>query len=166
MQRATWEGRGSPRPCDLRSGHSVELKQAWAELLGRWSWEWFCTLTFARVNVHPEQADKCWRVWIAMTNREVYGRNYNRRGKGVRWVRALEFQQRGAIHFHALLAGVKRLRRLTMMDRWEKLAGFARVEAVREQERARKYVAKYVAKNCEIEVGGPGLVVTPGLELF
>ncbi len=101
-----------------------------------------------------------------MANRMAFGHAWAKRGLGVTWVRALEYQKRGTIHFHALLGDVGRLRRLTLMDRWKDLAGFARIGAVNDQERVRKYVAKYVAKNCDIELGGPGLVKVPVPELF
>jgi hypothetical protein len=74
---------------------------------------------------------------------------------GVTWARGTELQQRGSIHFHALLSGVGGLRRLTMMDEWSSLAGWARIRPVQRQDLVRKYVAKYVAKGGEIDLGGP-----------
>jgi hypothetical protein len=136
------------------------------DLLGRWPWEWFATLTFAEPNVHPERASKCFRLWIAMANRMEYGHAWLRRGRGVTWVRALEYQKRGTIHFHALLADVGKLRRLTLMDQWKTLAGFARIGAINDPARVRKYVAKYVVKEGDIDLGGPGLMRERGLELF
>jgi hypothetical protein len=44
--------------------------------------------------------------------------------------RALEYQKRDVIHYHALLAGVQDLRRLTWMDRWHELAGYGRIEPI------------------------------------
>src|SRR5215831_9804053 len=44
------------------------LRDAWIALLGRWEWEWFCTFTF-RDMVHPEAADKRFRVLISQANR-------------------------------------------------------------------------------------------------
>src|SRR5947209_12381580 len=60
------------------------LRDAWIALLGRWQWEWFCTFTF-RDMVHPEAADKRFRVLISQANR--------------RWVRALEYQKSDVIHW-------------------------------------------------------------------
>ena len=59
--------------------------------------------------------------------------------------------------FHVLLKYVCDVRRLTMMDAWADLAGWARIRPVEHQDRVAKYVAKYVAKGCEIDLGGPGL---------
>lgn len=147
------------------------LVEAWADFLGRWSWEWFCTLTFRGNAVHPEAADKRFRVWVSKVNRELYGPRWWKHGQGVRWVRALEVQRRGVIHYHALLggAGVDELRRLTWMDEWDRLAGYARIEPPANGAAVRSYCAKYVAKGGEVDLwSGPrrrpprGLGVVPG----
>jgi hypothetical protein len=82
------------------------LRDAWIALLGRWEWEWFCTFTF-RDLVHPEAADKRFRVLISQANRVLWGVRWYQRRQGLRWVRALEYQKRDVIHYHALLAGVQ-----------------------------------------------------------
>jgi hypothetical protein len=159
--------RASPGPCDLRSRFpKQELKDGWVELLGRWPWEWFCTLTFVEPRVHPERADKCFRVWLAKVNQDRFGKHWRRRGKGVLWARGVEYQRRGSVHFHVLLAHVGNVRRLVMMDEWAELAGWARIRPVEHQDRVAKYVAKYVAKGGEIDLGGPGLGDEPKPELF
>lgn len=163
----TREGSKVPRPCDPRSRFpKQELKDGWVELLGRWRWEWFCTLTFEQLRVHPERADKCFRVWLAKVNEAAFGKRWRRRGKGVLWARGIEFQRRGSVHFHALLARVGEVRRLAMMDEWSSLAGWARIRPVEHPDRVAKYVAKYVAKGGEIDLGGPGLADEPKPELF
>jgi hypothetical protein len=48
------------------------LRDAWIALLGRWEWEWFCTFTF-RDMVHPEAADKRFRVLLSQANRVLFG---------------------------------------------------------------------------------------------
>ena len=130
------------------------LVEAWAEFLERWSWDWFCTLTFRGDAVHPEAADKRFRVWVSKINRELYGPRWWKHGQGVRWVRALETQRRGVIHYHALLggAGVDELRRLSWMDEWVRLAGYARIEPPENGAAVRAYCAKYVAKGGELDL--------------
>ena len=162
MTRASRSTAATQRPCDSRSRNPQQLKEAWADLLARWRWEWFCTLTFAEDRVHPERADKCYRVWLARVNEAVFGRRWRRQGKGVLWARGIEFQRRGSVHFHALIAGVGEARRLPLMDEWSKLAGWARIRPVKQQDLVRKYVSKYVAKGGEIDLGGPGLTYSPG----
>jgi len=155
------------RPCDPRSRNpQQQLKEAWADLLSRWRWEWFCTLTFVEERVHPERADKCFRVWLARVNEAVFGKRWRRQGKGVSWARGVEFQRRGSVHFHVLIAGVGEARRLAMMDEWSKLAGWARIRPVKRQDLVRKYVSKYTAKGGEVDLGGAGLTHSPGPELL
>lgn len=114
------------------------------------------TLTF-RDDVHPEAADKRFRVWISRINRALYGRRWHEHGRGVRWVRALERTRRDVVHFHALIGGadIAELRRWSWMREWNELAGFARIEPPRSGERVRRYCAKYVTKGGEVDVGGP-----------
>lgn len=132
-----------------------ELQQAWLQLLERYVWQWFATMTFRDI-VHPEAADKLWRVWISKLNRFLYGPRWYQKGQGVYWVRALEYQRRGVIHFHALLADVgdlnHRAKRLYWMDVWNDLAGYARIEKPGSVELVSRYVSKYVLKEGEIEV--------------
>jgi hypothetical protein len=78
-----------------------------------------------------------------------------KKGIGISWVRGLEHQRRGTIHYHALLSGVGRLRRYTYERLWWELAGFARIERPRSCERVLHYVTKYVVKGGEIDFGGP-----------
>jgi len=160
------EPRASIRFSDVSTLSSDELTQAWQDLLGRWRWDWFATLTFKDV-VHPEKAEKLFCVWISKINRRLYGPRWFKHGKGIRWVRSLEFQRRGVIHFHALLGGdgLSHLHRLSWMDEWDKLAGFARIEPPRSSEAVRAYCAKYVVKGGEIDLGGP-LKAAGVLDLF
>jgi hypothetical protein len=130
------------------------LQDAWIGFLRQWAWQWFCTFTF-RDMVHPESAEKRFRPFVSKINRELYGPRWFKKGKGILWVRALEFQRRGVIHYHAMFAGVQDLRRLTWMDIWNELAGFARIEAIRDTTAVRRYVSKYVVKGGELDLGGP-----------
>jgi len=132
-----------------------DLKLAWVEFLEKWTWDWFCTFTF-RDLIHPEKADKLFRVWICKINRTLYGSRWYKHGKGIQWVRALEMQRRGVLHYHALIGGVgvQDLRRLTFMDEWDELAGFARITPVESANGVIGYVCKYVLKDGEIDLGG------------
>ncbi len=86
-------------------------------LPGRRQWEWFATLTF-REDVPPELADRRLRRFIATLNRCRYGPRWWKHGQGVWWVRALEYQQRGVVHLHVLLAGIEGLPRQTAIRCW------------------------------------------------
>ena len=135
------------------------VRDGWIELLSRLEWEWFATLTF-REHTHPESAEKRFRMWVSELNRQAYGVRWAKRRVMATWVRALEYQLRGVLHFHALLRGVGEVRRLAAMDRWFALAGIARVVPVRQQEAVRAYCSKYVVKGGELEVGGAWDVVS------
>jgi hypothetical protein len=104
---------------------------------------------------HPEAADKRFRVLISQATRALFGTMWYKRKQGLRWVRALEYQKRDVIHYHALMAGVQDLRRLTWMDRWHELAGYARIEPIDAADAVVRYVSKYVVKGGAIDRGGP-----------
>lgn len=157
------------------------LACVWCRFLASWTWDWFVTLTFRR-EIHPEAADKKFSVWLSQLNCELHGRRWRKHGRMVRWARALEYQRRGVIHFHALLGGenLTKLRRLTWMDRWHHLdeseagrrrkaamrlgkkyfptrgvfTGYARIEPPESQGGVRGYVSKYLTKDGEIDIGG------------
>lgn len=149
----------------LASGERIrssadDLALTWAEFLGRFNMQWFCTFTF-REGTHPEAADKKWRVWVSKLNRRLYGPRWHRHAfKQVFWIRALEWQKRDVLHYHALVGDHddlnNRVRRLTMMDEWFSLAGIARIDPIQpgeESEHAvRAYVSKYVAKGGELDL--------------
>lgn len=146
------------RRCAIRdSQNTEELQAGWIELMCRIDnmvdFDWYATLTF-REPVHPESADKRYRRWLHKINREVLGVRYWKRSKGVFWVRALEWQKRGVLHFHCLIAGVKGLRRLSYMDKWNELAGYARIWKYDKNLGAKYYLGKYLTKKGEFDIGG------------
>jgi hypothetical protein len=157
-------GKGAEPPAQLKQPRKDELLDAWREYLGRYEWTWFCTLTFAR-EVHPEAADKRFRVWASKLSRSLYGSRWHKHRSGVYWVRALEHQRRGVIHFHALVGGARLARadaRLARADRraWEREwldvgRGFGRIDLPRSIGSVSGYCAKYVAKGGELDLGGP-----------
>jgi hypothetical protein len=132
------------------------VAEAYGLFLERWPWSWFTTNTF-RTEIHPEAAGKVWKRWIHLLNREIFGSRYwSRPQDGVIWARGLEYQRRGVIHFHALLGRIPAsVRRLAWMDRWNELAGFARIEPYDPSKGARYYLGKYVLKGGDINLGGP-----------
>lgn len=142
------------RDTDLQ-GPKGALRNAWAEFLSPHPFQWFATLTFEK-NVHPEAAIKRWRRFTNDLNRTLYGRRWmNQAHGGIQWVVATERQKRGVVHLHALLGDDRNLdciaRRLTWMDRWHEMAGFARIESIKNDDAVIRYVTKYVIKDGEIE---------------
>ena len=135
---------------------AIRLQQAWMPFLDRWDWALFSTNTF-RAQVHPERADRVWRVWISMMNRALYGHRWWKRGKGLYWCRACELQQRGAPHFHGLLGGegAEDLDCGRWQEEWWRLAGLARMEPPRSKQGVQHYLTKHIARGAEIDFGGP-----------
>ena len=131
-----------------------KLQKAWGGFVAQWPWEWFVTLTFC-LDLHPERALKLYRFWCSLLNREIYGRYWYRKEPfGVTWVVAVERQNSGRVHLHALIAGVGETRRLSWMDTWlelDKVSGFARIEPVNDRVAVSSYVSKYVAKDGDLE---------------
>lgn len=127
----------------------------WGEFLGRYKWDWFGTFTF-RTEIHPEAADKRFRVWVSKLNRRLYGVRWYKHDRGVRWARALEMQRRDVIHYHALVGGngLVDVPRLPYMEEWNKLAGYARIEPPRDSGAVNAYCSKYIVKGGEIDIGG------------
>lgn len=133
------------------------LQFGWSEMLLRYEWQWFCTLTFRKEDIHPEAAEKVFRVWVAKLNRELFGNRWQKKpGDTCYWVRATEYQKRGTIHFHVLIScPAKNLEhtavRTYWADLWRELAGFARIEVIRSQQQVNDYVTKYTAKGGELD---------------
>lgn len=134
-----------------------DLTMGWTVFLDRFDWSWFCTFTF-RDEIHPEAADKKFRLWVSKLNRDLFGPRWHKHRSGVYWARALEFQRRGVIHYHSLLGSPRLARALPRqwMAEWEDLGGgFARIEMPRSLDDVTAYCAKYVAKGGDVDIGGP-----------
>lgn len=124
---------------------------AYGDLIARWPWEWFVTLTFSE-DIQPDAAFKKTRVWLSTLAAHIYGRRWYRTG-ALHWICAQEYQKSGRVHFHLVVAGVRDTRRLTWMDRWNNLdavTGYARIEAVDSNEGCSHYLAKYLGKDGDI----------------
>jgi len=152
-QTSTTQAQDASACSDQAAASRPDLVQTWVDFLEPWDWEWFCTFTF-RGDVHPEGAEKRFRFLLAKLNRRLFGPRWWVNGASVQWVRALEYQQRGVIHFHALMRLVGDENRFAVMKDWEELAGFARIYPPRNALAVRRYCAKYVVKGGELTVGG------------
>ncbi|MBA7704306.1 hypothetical protein ES703_113110 [subsurface metagenome] len=95
-------------------------------------------------------------VFVSKVNRSLFGSRWYKHKKGIRWVRAIEMQKRGVLHYHALIGGerLRDLRRLTFMDKWNELAGYAKIEPLLSSQAVFSYITKYVIKGGEIDMGG------------
>ena len=156
---------------------SDPIAEAYADMLAREPWHWFITLTFrlahcsAMGGVHPEKADKAFRVLISKINREIYGvRWYKRPDGGITWARGQEFHKDGRLHFHAVAAAPTAdlnnlTRRMRWVDWWWSQFGIARIEMPQSQEDICGYVSKYVTKGGEIDFSpNYGRYVPPAID--
>lgn len=75
------------------------LRRAWDDYLGRFPWEWFCTLTFdpKRANCTRDKVDREAFDWCNLTARTLR--------KPIGWVYAPERSRGGAWHAHVLMTG-------------------------------------------------------------
>jgi len=146
------------------SGRVVE---GWERFIDRYQWDWFATFTFAEQK-HPEAADKTYRVWISELQQAVAGKQYHKNPRDqVRWVRGLEWQKRGVIHFHALLYHRMNLnlcqRRKSWEAEWRRLTdSFGSIYPCDSSGAVRSYIAKYCGKGGEVDCSPNLPRVEPG----
>lgn len=154
------------------------VASAYAVLLAREPWHWFCTLTFSPTKqvwdrcsrrertverfhplrgMHLEAADKAYRWFLFELNKTLYGKNWRRVPHGgVVWARGQEFHKSGRVHFHAVMAAPDcDLNRVANRYRWHELwyreFGRNQIECPRDQDDVLGYVSKYVAKDGEVD---------------
>ena len=134
------------------------LHQEWSEFLGRVPWQWFATFTF-KVEIHPEAADKLYRVWINKLNRAIYGQRWAKHPPfGCIHARALEWQKRGVLHYHSLIANIGYEDRDHWAEVWRELgqdtkAGFIKIDLYDPNKGGvESYLSKYVAKGGELDI--------------
>lgn len=94
--------------------------KAWLELISRYEYNLFVTLTF-REDTERDLAEKRFKKWIAALNIDLFGQRYEQRGRGIRYAVVYGNQRRGTLHFHALLGakGLKDLNREYMAKLWK-----------------------------------------------
>jgi hypothetical protein len=125
-------------------------------------WNWFATLTFKN-EIHPERAYKCLKIFLHQLNRAIFGKRYYKRGEGVIYLLATEYQKRGVMHFHLLLSLIPRknerrnnninLKRVEWKEKWKKISnGIARIYPYRNILGAEYYITKYITKDGEIDI--------------
>lgn len=111
------------------------LRQGWVNLLSRYKWDWFTTLTFRDIP----------RTYTAINRAKQFLRAIEGKEKRkVGYYLAMELNRSGTPHFHALMGNLDGVRRLTWMDRWE--YGYARIYPYEVDKGANYYITKYVVK--------------------
>ena len=123
-------------------------RKAFSEWLNLPPWGWYTTHTFKGGYVSLKQADRHWYSWFNSLRGAAVGKGLTRSvygGQSPFYFRVAEYQDRGTLHYHALIGNVGDIRRLLFKDFWE-LNGFARVEKYEAGKGANFYVGKYLTK--------------------
>jgi len=142
-----------------RASSQAQAAQAYGDLLARYNWHQFWTLTFRRERasgrtggMHPEAADKAFRYFVHYINREVYGKYWNKAVHGgLQWARGTEFHRDGRLHFHAVVSAPtadlnQLMSRYEWHEFWFKEFGRNRLERPTSSTDVAHYVSKYVVK--------------------
>ena len=146
-----------------------QVALAYADMLKKYDsmWNWYCTFTFRFENTkhgscHPEKADKLFRHWLDLINKEAFGRNYKKRAdKGCLVARSTEIGSKGGLlHYHALGGNLPEKISLLNMEYkevWNGLAGFARIYPYDRSLGGAAYLCKsaYAWKRGEVDFIGP-----------
>jgi len=103
----------------------------------------FVTLTYPTSAVNQIDAKRHLRAFFKRINRMFN----NRKISGI-W--RMEFQERGAIHFHVILFGLPFIHKTTVSALWAQVTQtyhpFTRIEGVSGHKKLTNYIAKYVGK--------------------
>jgi hypothetical protein len=128
----------SDRPPYQLDAVRSELNRAWDALLRPCPWTLLAHLTFA-TPVHPEQGAKRFARWIAALEHHP---SRHERGRII-WARGAEDQDRGALHYHGLLAGTTGIAPFAAMKLWERIGGgSARIVPYDAAQRGAFYISK------------------------
>ncbi len=148
-ERRQWHSRAA------RAGERRERGRALVEWMLKFEWEWFVTLTFVQAASKPNRLGFCQRrvgKWLHVLNARIHGRAYRRQRTALYGVTVWERHKSGEWHAHMLVANTGDYRRLSAMDDWDALAGYARIYPPAIKSVA--YVVKYVVKSGAWDVFG------------
>ncbi len=151
-----------------------EVRMAWGELLSRYRWTWFTTLTYRRDRgVGLESAMRNFKGWLhgclqgeavrcglaaCDESGRIHGAWANAWRAGKRWARpvwvaGLEPHQDGVIHMHAVVRLPPKLANASRREAWRRWFdryGINRIEPPKSPEDVARYVVKYVTKGGEL----------------
>lgn len=96
----------------------------------------FVTLTYANNMCDITQAKKDYKVFIKAMKRKGYDLKY---------VYVVEFQKRGAVHFHAIFFDCGYIDSLFLASVWKR--GFVKINRINDVDNAGAYVVKYMNKD-------------------
>jgi hypothetical protein len=151
---APGQAQGEATTLDDNTTSKFYLPQAWADFISQYPWDVFLTMS-PKGCPHPETLLKLFDLMVHIMNREIFGQHYWKdKRKGIFWVRALEWQKRGAPHIHSLMGGIPDYVRLA--EYYNFLYGkdcISKVEPYRKENGAEYYMTKscYAFKGGDID---------------
>lgn len=150
----------------LLHSSKLELCEGWVQYTRDFApWKFFITLTF-RDYVTRDQAEHLWRFMVQVMNQDLYGNHYCRivGHSYFSYVAGFEYQKRGALHMHVLVD--QPIHFSLVHSIWNKCAGWAWIEPIKDLDRAVSYVSKYVVKDGELMVWKQRKFKRPSFEPF
>jgi len=128
------------------------LRLAWVDLLDRYDWTWFTTLTFRDLPKTYTAINRTKKWLRAIRNEErVY----------IPWYMCLEFTKRlNWPHIHLLMANLEGVSRKKWWFEWYTRYGGARIKPYKKELGATHYLCKYVVK----DTGNSALFEVRGLK--
>ena len=96
----------------------------------------FVTLTYADNMCDVDKGKKDFKVFI---------KAMKRKGFNLKYVYVVEFQKRGAVHFHVILFGCGYIDSNFLSDVWKK--GFVKINRINDVDNVGSYVVKYMGKD-------------------
>ncbi|KIH50770.1 hypothetical protein ANCDUO_19147, partial [Ancylostoma duodenale] len=110
----------------------------------------FMTLTFAENQTEVDAANKEFKRFIQRLNHAVYGRGQT----GLKYVTVIEFQKRGAVHYHCVFFNLPYMPSAKIAEIWGQ--GYIKVNAMKKRDGTNcdnvgAYVTKYMQKELDDE---------------
>jgi len=124
--------------CNTFNRQVNPLRLAWVDLLNRYNWDWFATLTFKGL---PKTYTAHNRVnrWLNTLQRQEK--------RKIGYYKGMEFTRQGVPHFHLLMGNLDGVRRDKYWDLWFTENGRARILPYDPKLGAGYYLTKYVVKD-------------------
>jgi hypothetical protein len=116
---------------------------------------WMVTITHQKVDTHRLFSQRIRRQWLHKLNRDLFGGNYERHGEGLLSFFSFEYQWRGTIHQHGIVAGEALLQvsRAKQKSHLQAAArGWCDISLPRSTtDKAVRYCAKYITKEGDFD---------------
>jgi len=126
------------------------IKKAWVEwIVNAKEWRTFLTLTY-RNEVSRETALRDWRFLVRCLNRDLLGKHYTQKvgHSYFSYVVALEYQQRGVLHFHGLVDKPLNFEKVHRV--WNRINGFVWISQIKSRIGTVEYICKYLTKGGDL----------------